>query len=176
MILAGAALAVSALIGSIVPLLVALLGLLPWLVFARRRRRPVAPRRGTVELNTPWRLSLAVFVTSVLGAVFAAVLAVILNGLLRIGGDGRLLLEVLVAIFVLTPAFLLGKRCPHWWAFAGSLPFCFLLAVKPSPTSLTFVTAIACSLALGSRTGARAEVTHVRRRERRIRPAEPTAR
>jgi hypothetical protein len=168
-IFAGAALAFSALVGSVVPLLVALLGLLSWLVVVRRGRRQAAHGRGSVELKTPWRLALAVFVTSVFGALLASVLAVVLNGL-RIGGGGRLLLEVLLAIFVLTPAFLLGRRCPHWWAFAGSFPFWFLLAIRPSLTLLTFVTAIACSLALGSLGCARVEATRAGHRQRRARP------
>jgi hypothetical protein len=145
----GAGLAVSAVAGSIVPLLVTLVGVLPWLVMVQRRRSSTPVARGSVELASFWRLTLGVFVTSVLGALSAAVLAVALSAL-GVGGDGRLLLEVLLAVFVLTPAFLLGTRCRQWWSFAGSLPLYLLLVVAPSPAALTFATALACVLALGA--------------------------
>jgi hypothetical protein len=135
-------------------LLVTLSVLLPWLVVIQRRRRFIPAARESVELTSLWRLTLGVFVTTVLGTGLAAVLAVVTNSL-GIGGDGRLLLESLLAVFVLAPAFLLGARCRHWWSFAGSLPLFLLLVVAPSMASLTLATALACALALGSLANAR---------------------
>ena len=148
-LLAGGALAASALASSILPLLIALIGLLVWLVVSLRRSPLAVVGRPSVELRSPWQLVYGVFVTSVMGTLVAVLLAVVVNGF-GIGGDGRLLLEVLVATFVLTPAFFLGRRCAHWWSCVGSAPAFVLVALSPSVTSTTFAIAIGCALALGS--------------------------
>ena len=173
-LLAGSSLAISLLAGSTIPLLVVLAGLLPWLVWKQWTARSSARVRGQVDLNTPGRLVLAVFVTSVIGGLAASIVAVVLNGL-GIGGDGRLLLEALLAISVLTPAFMLGSRCRHWWAFSGSLPLCLLLAISPSPTLLALVLATGCSLALGSLRASRSGARHGRQ-ARGSRNADPPRR
>lgn len=146
----------SVLVGSPIPILVALLVVLPVLTLARRRL-PASPASGrTVRLATPARLVLAVGVVTVAGSLGAIVLSLVLNGL-GLGGSGATLLQVMLAVGVLLPCFSLGALCGRWWAFSGSLPMLTLVGIGPAPLALLAFAATSCALELGSlHAGARA--------------------
>jgi hypothetical protein len=141
--------AVSTLAGSPIPILVALLIVLPVLAIAQRRRpTPTASGRAP-RLTTLPQLALAVAVVTVAGSLAAIVLSLLLNGL-GIGGSGATLLQVTLAICVLAPCFSLGTLCGRWWAFSGSLPMLGLVAIGQAPLALLMFAATSCALQLGS--------------------------
>ncbi len=81
---------------------------------ASSSRRPPA-------LPSPLAVALALTIVVVIGSLFAITLALLLTAILKLGGDGRPLLETLLAIFALLPCLSIGARCGRWWAFSGSL-------------------------------------------------------
>ena len=103
------------------------------------RRLPAPDRVRRRALASPLDVAVALTVVVAVGSLIAIVVALLLSALLEVGGDGRGLLRVLLAVFALAPCLTIGSRCGRWWAFTGSL--------------LLVPVAAVCMLIVGPRSG-----------------------
>lgn len=85
------------------------------------KRLPAAERARRPALASPLDVAVALTVVVAIGSLVAVVAALLLSAIVKVGGDGRGLLRVLLAAFALAPCLTIGARCGRWWAFSGSL-------------------------------------------------------
>jgi hypothetical protein len=148
-------LAVSVAIGSVASLLVSLVLVLVLLVGVQVRLERVGGVfvSAGASVRTPFALAVGVVMMCVLGSFAAAVLALVLNSV-GVGGDGSLLLELLVPGFALIPCFRLGADCGRWWSFTGGgfllLLLIVCLAFTGGSVLLVAAAAAAASVALSA--------------------------
>lgn len=103
------------------------------------KRVPVSGRATRPALASLLDVAVALTVVVAVGSLVAVMSALLISAFVKVGGDGRGLLRVLLAVFALAPCLSIGARCGRWWAFAGSVP-------------LVPVTAV-CVLIVGPRSG-----------------------
>jgi hypothetical protein len=84
-------------------------------------RLPAPERRRGPALASPLDVAVALTVILAIGSLVAVVVALLLSAVLKVGGDGRSLLRILLAAFALAPCLSIGARCGRWWAFSGSV-------------------------------------------------------
>jgi hypothetical protein len=122
--------------GMLIGTTVALLALLTAVVVTHFRFEASLPAARTTKppaLASPLSVAVALTVVVVIGSLAAIAVAVLLSAVVKLGGDGRGLLRILLAIFALLPCLSIGARCGRWWAFSGSLllvpmaGFCLLI-------------------------------------------------